>query len=76
MGTGFAGQATAIEADRAGASVLMIEKASEKFQGGNSRVSGQGFIAPSPAIWEDYFIYLKALTAGLGFPVFPDEKNQ
>ena len=74
LGTGFAGQAAAIEANRAGASVLMLEKASEKYQGGNSRVSGQGFIAPPPDIWEDYFVYLKALTAGLGFPVFPDEK--
>ncbi|MDY0095780.1 MAG: FAD-binding protein [Candidatus Vecturithrix sp.] len=75
LGTGYAGQATAIEADRAGASVLMLEKASEKYQGGNSRVSGQGFIAPPPHIWEAYFTYLKALTAGLGFPVFEDEKN-
>lgn len=75
LGTGYAGQATAIEADRAGASVLMLEKASEKYQGGNSRVSGQGFIAPPPQIWDDYFIYLKALTAGLGFPIFPDEKQ-
>ena len=73
IGTGFAGQATAIEADKLGASVLMLEKAPEEFQGGNSRVSGQGFIAPSPAIWDDYFTYLKYATAGQGFPIFPDE---
>ena len=73
IGAGFAGQAAAIEADRAGASVLMLEKAPEEFQGGNSRVCGQGFIAPSPAIWDDYFTYLKAVTAGLGFPVYADE---
>jgi succinate dehydrogenase/fumarate reductase flavoprotein subunit len=72
VGAGFAGQAVVIEADRAGASVLMLEKANEKEQGGNSRVCGQGFIAPPKAIWEDYFAYLKMATAGQGFPV-PDE---
>jgi len=73
VGHGFAAQTAAIEADRAGASVLMLEKAPEEFQGGNSRVCGQGFLSPSPAIWDDYFLYLKAATAGQGFPVNPDE---
>ena len=69
IGTGYSGQASAIEAHDAGATVLMLEKAPEEFQGGNSRVCGQGFVAPPEVIWEDYFAYLKALTEGLGFPV-------
>jgi len=73
VGAGFAAQAAAIEAHDAGVEVLMLEKAPEKYQGGNSRVCGQGFLSPSPAIWTDYFRYLKAATAGLGFPVNPDE---
>jgi len=72
IGTGFAGQAAAIEAHDAGADVLMLEKASEHDQGGNSRVCGQGFVAPLPAIWDGYFEYLKMATAGQGYPV-PDE---
>jgi len=72
VGAGFAAQAAAIEAHDAGASVLMLEKAPEKFQGGNSRVCGQGMAAPSKAIWDDYMAYLESLTAGLGFPV-PEE---
>jgi len=71
VGHGFAAQAAAIEADRAGASVLMLEKAPEEYAGGNSRVCGQSFVAPSPAIWDDYSVYLEAATAGVGFPV-PD----
>ncbi len=47
VGAGFAAQAAAIEADRAKASVLMLEKANQKEQGGNSRVCGQGFICPA-----------------------------
>jgi len=72
VGKGFAGQASAIEADRAGASVLMLDKTPEEFTGGNSRVCGQGAIAPPPHIWDAYFTYLKALTDGLGMPVDPD----
>ena len=72
IGAGFAGQAAAIEADKLGASVLMLEKAAEKYAGGNSRVCGQGFLSPSPAIWDDYSVYLKAVTAGLGFPCSDD----
>jgi succinate dehydrogenase/fumarate reductase flavoprotein subunit len=68
LGTGFAGQATAIEADKAGVSVLMLEKAPEKHQGGNSRVCGQGFLSPSPAIIEAYVDYITAMTEGVGMP--------
>jgi succinate dehydrogenase/fumarate reductase flavoprotein subunit len=73
VGAGFAAQAAAITAFDAGVSVLMLEKAPEEFQGGNSRVCGQGFLSPSSAIWEDYYKYLDAATTGLGFPVNPDE---
>jgi 3-oxosteroid 1-dehydrogenase len=72
LGTGFAGQVSAIIAHDAGASVLMLEKAPEKHQGGNSRVCGQGIWCPSEAVFEDAFQYLKAMTAGTGYPV-PDE---
>lgn len=74
VGAGFAAQAAAITAFDAGVSVLMLEKAPEEFQGGNSRVCGQGFLSPSSAIWEDYYKYLHAATTGLGFPVNPDEE--
>jgi succinate dehydrogenase/fumarate reductase flavoprotein subunit len=72
IGAGFAAQAAAIEAHDAGASVLMLEKAPEEYQGGNSRVCGQGFLAPTPAVWDGYFAHFKAMTAGQGFPV-PDD---
>ncbi len=39
VGYGFAGAATAVTAHDAGAKVLLIEKAPEKYKGGNSRVS-------------------------------------
>ncbi|MGI6208460.1 MAG: FAD-binding protein, partial [Anaerolineae bacterium] len=67
-GMGFAGQAAAIEADRAGAEVMILEKCDEDNCGGNSRVCGQGFVAPSPAIWDDYARYLERATTGEGFP--------
>ncbi len=68
VGAGFAAQATAIEASKAGANVLMLEKAPEKYQGGNSRVCGQSFIAPTSKIWEAYYKYLKAATTDIGYP--------
>jgi len=67
-GMGFAGQTAAIEAFRAGASVIILEKGDEAHCGGNSRVCGQGFVAPSPAIWDGYTEYLKRATTGEGFP--------
>jgi succinate dehydrogenase/fumarate reductase flavoprotein subunit len=72
LGTGFAGQVSAIVAHDTGASVLMIEKASEKHQGGNSRICSQQIWCPSERISEDAFQYLKAMTAGTGYPV-PEE---
>jgi succinate dehydrogenase/fumarate reductase flavoprotein subunit len=68
VGDGYAGQAAAIEADRAGSSVIILEKAPFRERGGNSRVCGQGLLAPSPAIWEDYKAYITQMTEGQGFP--------
>ena len=59
VGYGFAAQAAAIEAAKAGASVIILEKASFRERGGNSRVCGQGAIAPSEEIWGDYKAYIK-----------------
>jgi len=67
-GMGFAGQTAAIEAFRAGASVIVLEKGDEAHCGGNSRVCGQGFVAPSPAIWDGYTEYLQRATTGEGYP--------
>jgi succinate dehydrogenase/fumarate reductase flavoprotein subunit len=68
IGTGYAGQGAAIEAHKNGASVLVVEKAPFRERGGNSRVCGQGLLAPSPAIHEDYKKYLTHMTEGQGFP--------
>ena len=68
IGTGYAGQGAAIAAHKNGASVLVIEKAPFRERGGNSRVCGQGLLAPSPAIHEDYKKYLTHMTEGQGFP--------
>lgn len=68
IGTGYAGQGAAIQAAHGGAKVLVIEKAPFRERGGNSRVCGQGLLAPSPAIHEDYKKYLTHMTEGQGFP--------
>jgi succinate dehydrogenase/fumarate reductase flavoprotein subunit len=46
VGTGYAGLNAAIASHDAGAKVLMLEKAPEKFAGGNSSVSGGGMRIP------------------------------
>lgn len=68
IGDGYAAQAAAIEADHQGSSVIMVEKAPFRERGGNSRVCGQGFLSPSPAIWEEYKQYITHMTEGQGFP--------
>jgi succinate dehydrogenase/fumarate reductase flavoprotein subunit len=47
IGMGFAGQNAAIASHDAGAKVLILEKAPEKFAGGNSSVSGGGMTVPT-----------------------------
>ncbi len=47
IGTGFAGENAAIASHDLGAKVLVLEKAPEKFAGGNSGVSGGGITIPS-----------------------------
>jgi succinate dehydrogenase/fumarate reductase flavoprotein subunit len=44
VGFGGAGAATAITAHNLGANVLMLEKAPEGEEGGNTRVAGQGYL--------------------------------
>lgn len=56
VGMGFAGLAAAHTAASEGASVLLIEKAPEKYAGGNSRVCGQAIISPQDVdVAVDYF---------------------
>jgi succinate dehydrogenase/fumarate reductase flavoprotein subunit len=47
VGTGFAGLASAITAHDAGAKVLILEKAPEEHEGGNSKVSGNMWWTPT-----------------------------
>lgn len=47
VGYGGAGATSAVSAADAGASVLLLEKAAEGGQGGNTRVSGQQILTPS-----------------------------
>jgi succinate dehydrogenase/fumarate reductase flavoprotein subunit len=44
VGFGGAGAAAAVTAHDLGASVLMLEKAPEGEEGGNTRVAGQGYL--------------------------------
>jgi len=63
IGTGFAGLSAAIAAKDAGAKVLILEKMPQKYEGGNSRVSGNMWWTPTnlPEALE----YMQALCAGL-----------
>ncbi len=62
VGTGFAGLAAAITAKEAGAKVVVLEKARQEHEGGNSRVSGNMWWTPTNA--EDGFTYVKAMAMG------------
>ncbi|MDP6565823.1 MAG: FAD-binding protein [Alphaproteobacteria bacterium] len=68
VGFGAAGVATAVTAFELGAEVLILEKAPEGQEGGNTRVAGQGYLNTSSA--EKAAAYLKALCGP--YPV-PDE---
>ena len=59
VGFGAAGMATAVTAHELGARVLMLEKAPEGQEGGNTRVAGQGYLNTSSA--EKAAAYLTAL---------------
>lgn len=60
VGYGFAGAAAAIAAHDAGVEVLILEKAPEKYKGGNSRVSGNGIFWPADI--EKAKAYFKAMS--------------
>lgn len=67
VGTGYAGQNAAIASHDAGASVLALEKAPERFAGGNSSVSGGGMMVPSNV--SEAIKYYRAL----GFGTVPED---
>ena len=48
VGFGGAGAACAITAADAGANVLILEKAPDGEEGGNTRVAAQGYLTPTP----------------------------
>jgi succinate dehydrogenase/fumarate reductase flavoprotein subunit len=68
VGYGDAGASVAITAADAGAKVLIIEKAPQGEEGGNSRVAGNLWFNPSPA--DKAIIYMKAMAKGM---VIPDD---
>jgi succinate dehydrogenase/fumarate reductase flavoprotein subunit len=59
VGFGAAGVSTAVTAHELGAEVVVLEKAPEGQEGGNTRVAGQGYLNTSSA--EDAIAYLTAL---------------
>lgn len=59
VGYGFAGSSVAIAAHDGGATVLLLEKAPEKYKGGNSRVNAQIVFWPDDI--EKAITYFKAL---------------
>ena len=59
IGFGAAGVAAAVTAHELGAEVLLLEKAPEGKEGGNTRVAGQGYLNTSTA--EKAATYLRAL---------------
>lgn len=63
VGTGFAGLASAITAHDAGAKVLILEKAPEEYEGGNSKVSGNMWWTPADV--NEGIKYITALCYGL-----------
>ena len=62
VGSGYAGSNAAIASHDAGARVLVLEKAPERFAGGNSSVSGGGLRIPSNV--PDAVQYYRALCFG------------
>jgi succinate dehydrogenase/fumarate reductase flavoprotein subunit len=62
-GTGFAGLSAAITAKDAGATALILEKMPRKYEGGNSRVSGNMWWTPTNL--QEGLQYMEALSNGL-----------
>jgi succinate dehydrogenase/fumarate reductase flavoprotein subunit len=62
-GSGFAGLASAITAHDAGAKVIILEKAPEEYEGGNSKVSGNMWWTPEDV--NEGIKYITALCYGL-----------
>ena len=62
VGTGLSGLVSAIEANDAGAKVIIIDKAPKEFEGGNSRVSGNLWLCNNDQ--EKSFAYYKAMDLG------------
>jgi succinate dehydrogenase/fumarate reductase flavoprotein subunit len=60
VGYGGAGASAAIEAARAGASVILIEKAPAGEEGGNTAASGGAMILPDPTKEAELRVFLKA----------------
>ncbi|MFC1839588.1 FAD-binding protein [Thermodesulfobacteriota bacterium] len=63
VGTGFAGLASGITAHDAGAKVLILEKAPEEHEGGNSKVSGNMWWTPTDV--DAAVRYISAMCYGL-----------
>jgi succinate dehydrogenase/fumarate reductase flavoprotein subunit len=75
VGFGGAGVAAAVTAHELGAEALILEKAPEGEEGGNTRVAGQGYLNTSSA--ESAATYLRALSGPYVAPdamvwLFPD----
>jgi succinate dehydrogenase/fumarate reductase flavoprotein subunit len=68
VGFGPAGQAAAITAHDAGATVLILEKAPEEHAGGNGRISGQAWFSPCDTVAAER--HLRAMAGG--YPVRDD----
>jgi succinate dehydrogenase/fumarate reductase flavoprotein subunit len=66
VGFGAAGVATAVTAHELGAEVVILEKAPEGQEGGNTRVAGQGYLNTSSA--EQAVAYLTALCGSYTVP--------
>ena len=66
VGFGAAGMATAVTAHELGAQVVMLEKAPEGEEGGNTRVAGQGYLNTSSV--ESAVAYLNALCGPFTVP--------
>ena len=63
IGTGMAGLSTAVTATDAGAKVLILEKLSQKYEGGNSKVCMQFIWAPKDVA--KGIAYIKAMDCGM-----------